>query len=171
MVMTYPGEKDRIIWWILVINAAFHWNTMHISRVLSTKHCHFARKPANARHFCDCKRGDMRPSSYRNCWLCKDENNKHWRSAAVMNVATWPSKQARCPSHFRTWSMSFQQLMVIEIHTFAWQLVTRCTDIDSEQAHNFDSIVSDQQIFGDRRSWSTKTNTHRSVTDETNTAM
>ena len=88
------------------------------------------------------------------------------RSVAVMNVAMWPSKQARCPSHFHTWPTSFQQSMAIEIHTFAWQLAIKLTDIDSKQAHNFDSIVGDWQIFGDRRSRSTKMNTCRSVTDE-----
>ena len=52
-----------------------------------------------------------------------------------------------------------------------WQLATRRTETDSEQAYNVDSIVGDGQILGDRRSWSTKMNARRLVTDKTNTAV
>ena len=71
------------------INAAFDLNTVQISRVLSTANRHFTRKPADARHLSDCKRGNTRLTNCQHHSLQKGENNNCSQSEAVMSVATW----------------------------------------------------------------------------------
>lgn len=82
--ISQPWWKGYLVPWI---NVAFDWNA--ITRIIN--HI-FIPKLADACHFLDAKRIDMRLSSCHDCWFLKGGNSKNWQQ----RLWTWLSKQTWC---------------------------------------------------------------------------